>query len=97
MVSEALIEVKRWSGLACEGLRALLERLVGARRRAASARMPWHALLAPRRSGSEGEVLLRWPSGRADGLEVMGQALGAEIAFQLACEIRQIQPMHDQH
>jgi hypothetical protein len=34
MVSEALIEVKRWSGLACEGLRALLERLVGARRRA---------------------------------------------------------------
>jgi hypothetical protein len=39
MVSEALIEVKRWSGLACEGLRALLERLVGAGRRAAGARM----------------------------------------------------------
>jgi hypothetical protein len=46
MVSGALIEVKRWSGLACERLGALLERLVGARRRAAGAPVPWHALVA---------------------------------------------------
>lgn len=81
MVSEALIEVKRGSRPGQEGLRVPLKRLVGSFGRGAGARVPWHALLAPRRrSRAEIEPLLRWPSGRADGLEVMRQALGAQEA-----------------
>ena len=52
-----------------------VRRGLGARGRARGARVPWHALLAPRRrSRAEVEILLRWPSGGADGLEVLDRS-----------------------
>ncbi len=58
-----------------------VRRGLGARGRARGARVPWRGLLAPRRrSRAEVDILLRWPSGGADGLEVMRQALGTQEA-----------------